>query len=119
MQVINKGTGIAIDPPGRAGRTDKPPPGERKLYMCISGPTDAAVSRRWGALPGGGGPLAYGLACKAAALAGPPCLSPPPPVVVQVRKAKGEMRRLLEEETLRFGLQAAADKSAYGKFTVV
>ena len=42
-----------------------------------------------------------------------------PPIVVQVRKAKGEMRRLLEEETLRFGLQAAADKSAYGKFTVV
>ena len=53
-------------------------------------------------------------ACRPAA-----CLSAPPPVVVQVRKAKGEMRRLLEEETLRFGLQAAADKSAYGKFTVV
>lgn len=43
-------------------------------------------------------------------------LAPPPP---QVRKAKGEMRRLLEEETLRFGLQASADKSAYGKYTVM
>ena len=30
-----------------------------------------------------------------------------------------EMRRLLEEETLRFGLQASADKSAYGKYTVM
>ena len=41
------------------------------------------------------------------------------PLVLQVRKAKGEMRRLLEEETLRFGLQASADKSAYGKYTVM
>ena len=68
VNVINKGLSVEL------GR--KPPPGERKLYLCVSGPTDVAV-----------------------------------------RKAKKEMLRVLEEETLRLG--ASVERSAYGKFSVV
>jgi hypothetical protein len=50
----------------------------------------------------------------------PPCLCPPPSGHrhrLQVRKAKKEMLRVLEEETLRLG--ASVERSAYGKFSVV
>ena len=79
--------------PGR-----KPGPGERPLYLLIEGPTDVAITQ--------------------AKVSATPL--PPPLTRLLLRFAfspllQSELRRILEEETLKVGF----DKAQFGKYQVI